>query len=265
MTDATWLYHQKIWIDLTLTFAYLFGVTYLGHVLGRWVKGRPNHRAPPQLAEFVPSTVLGMLALILGFTFSMTITRFEGRRQLVMSESDAIETSYLRLDLLEQPYRSELKGLLRQYLDGRIQYYDLLSSGRDAAAAVEGQVADLQNRIWKGAVAATRETRSPIENSVTLSLNTMFDLRSDRNFALTKTLPPMIYWTILFIAGMGLSTFNFARALRGETGQWQSSILVLMVAFIFILILDIERPTEGTIRITQEAMLDVKAAIERFP
>src|SRR5262249_15797859 len=146
--------------------------------------------------------------------------------------------------------------LIEEYLDSRIEYYE--ASGEAARARIESSTKGIERRIWDTSIEVTRTDRGAIENTNTLQLDTMFDLTSSRNIALSKTLPWLIYLVILVISSAGLATLNFSRGMRRELGQWQPGILIAMVSFVFCLVLDLDRPTTGLIQITQDAMVELR-------
>src|SRR5260370_42210873 len=92
-----------------------------GFHLGRKSEASTPDKAKSQISA-VEDGILGILALLLGFTMFMVGTRFEARKQLVLDEANAIDTSYLRTALLPAPEGSEIASLVRQYIDVRVQY-----------------------------------------------------------------------------------------------------------------------------------------------
>src|SRR5262245_4564869 len=115
---------------------------------------RPGHEAERPGLGAVDGAVFGLLGLLIAFTFSGAATRFEGRRDLIVREANAIGTAYLRLDLLREEARLSLKRKLRRYLEGRLEVYGLLPDIEAAKGALERSSA-LQAEIWADAIAAT--------------------------------------------------------------------------------------------------------------
>src|SRR5216684_3550 len=96
--------------------------------------------------------LLGLLALLLGFTFAMAVSRFDTRKELVLSEANAIGTTYLRARLLEEPYRQELMGLLHAYVDARLAFYEA-GVDRVRLDTANATAAHLQEQLWMVAIA----------------------------------------------------------------------------------------------------------------
>src|SRR5258706_2129221 len=116
----------------------------------------------------VEGAVSAMLGLRLAFTFSGAASRFDARRQLIIEEANDIGTAYLRLDLLPPGAQPELREMFRRYVDLRISVYRKLPSHIAAARLELANGADLQSRIWKQAVAASRAAHSPFTRKLLL-------------------------------------------------------------------------------------------------
>ena len=103
--------------------AILAAVSEAGFRLGRKAQSKTAEKMKSQL-EAIEGGILALLALLLGFTMSMAVTRFEVRKRLVLEEANAIGTSYLRTQLLPAPEGTEIANLLREYVMVRLQYAD---------------------------------------------------------------------------------------------------------------------------------------------
>ena len=117
----------------------------------------------------IQGAVLGMLALLLGFTFSMAVGRYETRRDLVLKEANAIGTTYLRASFLPETHAKAVEDLLRRY-NARLSFDDA-GSNHSKIAAAEDEAARLQRELWKHTVAASKEAPSPMTDSFTNSIS----------------------------------------------------------------------------------------------
>lgn len=252
---SEWVYRADQWVSFWVAFIPLLVFSWVGYRVGARVKN-VDREGRSYLSEYIPATVLGALSLILGFTFSMALTRFEKRRQLTIEEAVAIGTARLRVDTINDRAIVGVPDEMKRYLDARIAYYAAADSVETAQA--DRRTNDSKYRIWDSVVEAGRRKGGVMESVLMSSLTEMFDLAEERNIYLKKTLPPMIYATILFVACLGLAGFNLIRGEKRERGMWQPGILVLSYAFLFSLILDIDRPTAGMIQISQDAMIELR-------
>jgi hypothetical protein len=123
----------------------------------------------------IQAAVLGLLALLLGFTFSMAASRFEARKELVRDETNAIGTTYLRTQFLPEPYKSNAARLLRQYVDTRLELQQF-SHIPESLADINVRTAHLQDQLWSEAVAvADRDPRSVPTGLFIQALNEVID------------------------------------------------------------------------------------------
>jgi len=194
------------------------------------------------------TAVFALLGLLIAFTFSGAALRFDGRRQLVAQEANAIGTAYLRLDLLALDARSALRQRFGQYLDSRLAVYQKLSD-IEAAQHEWARGVALQGEIWTQATAACRAQADPSSCMLLLpALNGMIDITTTRKMS-TMTHPPTIIFVLLFGLGLGCSLVT-GYGMAGSTQRSWIHMIVFaaMTAVTVYVILDIEYPRLGLIR-----------------
>jgi hypothetical protein len=212
----------------------------------------------------VDGAVFALLGLLIAFTFSGASSRFDTRRQLIVEETNDIGTAYLRLDLLPADAQPALRESFRRYLDARIDVYRKLP---DLAAAKEhlAKANELQTQIWRQAVAASRaEGALPAAPVLLLpALNAMIDITTTRTMA-TLMHPPAVVFVMLF----GLALAASLLAGYGMTGSKVRSWLhmlgfALVMAFAVYVILDLEYPRLGLIRVDafDQALVDLRKSM----
>jgi len=172
-------------------FALMLAATELGFRLGSKVQGKTSADTKSQIST-VAAAVLGVLALLLGFTMSMAVSRFDVRKQLLLGEANAINTSLLRAQLLPAPEGPEIASLLRQYVNVRIQYG---TAGNDLARleSLKTQTAHLQKEFWTRAV-AQQDPNEVKAGSLVHSLNEAIDLERARWMALQNHVPESVIY-----------------------------------------------------------------------
>lgn len=154
-----------------------------GFVMGRRTTTDPDARAGGQVGV-VQGAILGLLGLLLAFTFGAAGGRFLERQDLIVQEANAIGTAYLRADLLDEPHKSELRAALQRYTEHRIGVSGRLRKGVDPATLAE--VERLHARIWDAAIAGVTAKSSAIMG-VLLPVNEVIDLHATRLAAGKKT------------------------------------------------------------------------------
>jgi hypothetical protein len=197
----------------------------------------------------VEGAVFGLLGLLIAFTFSGAISRFDSRRELVAQETNAIGTAWLRIDLVPEREQPNLRDLFRRYTDSRIATFRKISEGRrpDADAA---EAARLQNQIWKAAVAACRSADSTTPGMLLLpALNEMIDITTTRAMA-AQIHPPLIVFLMLGILALVsafLAAYGMATAGK-QYGFFHRIAFAAVIAATVYVIVDIEYPRLGLIR-----------------
>lgn len=231
--------------------------------------GLRHRRLDPDTAKAgigtIDAAVFGLLGLIIAFTFSGAATRFDGRRQLIGEETNAIGTAYLRIDLLPLSAQSVIRDDFKNYLDARIGMYRNIPVDLDAAKREFARATDLQKKIWSETVAACRDVCSAATASLVFSsLNAMIDITTTRYVALETHPPAVIFWGlgILLLIGALLAGYEMAEAKRPSRVHMLIFPLILTTA-VFVIV-DMEYPRMGLIRIEKadHLLTDLRATMK---
>jgi hypothetical protein len=227
---------------ITLIVVFLFAGILACLEIGLWL-GRRSAEGPGKFGPLA-GAVFALMGLLLAFTFSGAAARFETKRQLIVSENNAIETAYLRIDLLPLPRQEQQRDSFRQYLDSRLAFYGKLGDS-EAANAEVARFKALQRDIWSRAMAACREECSNAATSLVLSsLNSMIDITTNRMVAL-QTHPPALVFVLLAILPMICSLLaGYDAAGKGRSLVHMLGFAVILTITIYI-ILDYEYPRAG--------------------
>jgi len=195
----------------------------------------------------VDGAIFGLFGLVIAFTFSGAASRFDARRNLIVEEVNAIGTAYLRLDILPVEAQPGLRDSFRRYLDSRIQVYRKYPDAAAVAAELE-DVKRAESQIWTQALAAERNS-APAARLLLPALNQMFDISTKRTMAMNMH-PPTAIYAMLFGLALIASTIAGYGMARAESRAWFHVIgLAAVVAIVAYVILDIEHPRLGFIRI----------------
>jgi hypothetical protein len=230
----------------------------LGRWLGRQRQGKDEEGARAGLGA-VEGAVFTLLGLLIAFTFSGAASRFDGRRQLIVQEANAIGTAWLRLDLLSANAQPELRTLFRQYLDTRLSAYQKMPD-YEAAIAEIGKANAFQVRIWGKAVAACQESPNPAKAQLIPALNEMFDLAATRTTA-ARTHPPAIIFIMLGVLALTSALLAGYGMAGGKARSWIHIFgFALIMATTVYVILDLEFPRLGIIRVDafDQVLVDVR-------
>lgn len=217
-------------------------------------------------ANAVLASMLGLLALLLAFTFSAALQRYDDRSQAVVAEANAIGTTYLRARLLPGGMQDEVQALLRQYLDVRIQ------EGRvNTADTVKREKLLLQTnlmaaQLWVHAERAAKQDAGPVTSGLFIqSLNELIDAYGTRNAALERHVPEIVLFLMFVTIVMTTATLGYASGIAGHRVTLAAFALVVLIALVVYLIIDLDRPRRGLIHVNQESMLNLQQAIGSVP
>jgi hypothetical protein len=240
------------WVFLALTLT----ATEVGFRLGRRFEARTPENIKSQIFT-VEAGILGILALLLGFTMSMAVSRFEIRKQLVLGEADAIGTSSLRAQLLPAPAGPEISSLLRQYVNVRVQYG---AAGNDLARLedLNKQTARLQTEFWTRAAAYAQQDPNPVRVGLLLqSLNQAIDLGEARWMAFQNHVPESVIYVNAAVGLLSAMLVGYSFGVNGRRNIFSVCMLAVSITLVLAVIIDLDRPRSGYIRVSQQPMIDL--------
>jgi hypothetical protein len=247
-------------LDPLLICLVLMGVLLAAVEIGFWEKGRV--RGGSDSIErtdiaLILGAVLTLLALMLGFTYAMSESRFETRRQLVVDEANAIGTTYLRAKALPEPRSSEIQELLRQYVGLRVKIVNIADATPEKIREVDNLTKQLHSSIWLHAAALARESPNPIVSVFLQSVNEMIDLHTKRLAAFRNRVPFSIYLVLFIVSAITLCLVGYYFGTGRQKRRILSAMLALLVATVMWLILDLDHPARGLIKTSQQSLIDL--------
>jgi hypothetical protein len=239
-----------------LFFALMLMATEVGFRLGRQLETRTPENIKSQIST-VEAAILGILALLLGFTISMAVSRFEIRKQLVLEEADAIGTSSLRAQLLPAPAGPEIESLLRQYVNIRVQYG---TAGNDLARLedLNRQTARLQTEFWTRTATYAQQDPNPVRVGLLLqSLNKAIDLAEARWMAFQNHVPESVIYVNAAVSLLSAILVGYSFGVNGRRNIFSMFMLSVSITLVLAVIIDLDRPRSGYIRVSQQPMVDL--------
>ncbi len=253
--DIGFLDSLPIVLVYLFTFLLLFGCTELGYQIGKqWSQKRP---LPKEGSSALVGVTLGLLAFLLAFVVGMASNRFDNRKELVMNDANTAETTYLRTTFLPEPYRTQARELLKEYVDLQ------LTSQIDSAAILEAdaQGSAILAALW--AIAGTVGAEHPDSEVIALfveAVNETINVDSQRIFTIEHTRMPLtVMIGIYVIAALSLTLLGFSNGLHGSRSIFPLLISVLVFTVVLLLIVDFDRPREGLLQVNEQPLLDLQA------
>jgi len=244
-------------------FLFLFSIAELAFLYGRYVsKRKASAENLSSQASAVAGTLLGLLALLLGFAFAMAIGRFDARKASLLQEVNDIQTAYLRADLLPKESGNAIKVLFADYTLLRLNHYKSGTQAAEMKSNLDETIA-IQQKIWNETVPVYNIPDIAISkiNMFTNSINTVFSDQTNRTITRNNHVPEAILWLLIFVATMALCTNAYALGLKNTVIFLPRIVLILAICSVLSIILDLDRPIRGLVQISQHDMLDLHHAI----
>jgi len=245
----------------------LFLGMLLALVVGRAVGGRrirEDGEGARAGVGAVEGAVFGLMGLLIAFTFSGAAARFDARRELIVTETNAIGTAWLRIDLLPASAQPAIRHGFRDYLDSRVAMYRSFSDPVAAKQDFEKSTR-LQGEIWALAVAACREPGMQQATMLMLpALNEMIDITTTRAMSTELHPPRAIFWMLFGITLIASLLAGFGMG-GGRSPSWLHMIgFAAVMAISAYVILDIEYPRHGLIRVDRfdRTLVDLRATMD---
>jgi hypothetical protein len=241
-----------------------FAVTLLVVLLsvegGLRLGDRRRKRAEPEKEGPVSAVVgatLGLLGLLLAFTFNMAASRFDLRRQTLLEEVNAIGTTYLRAGLLPEPHRTEVRQLLREYVDVRLE--GIQQQNVEAIRRSE----ELHGQLWAQAVAVAEKAPGSIMAGLFIqALNEVIDLHSKRVMVSLRNRIPGPIWAVLYgVAFLCMSAMGYHTGLAESRRSLALLTVCLAFTVVMFVIADLDRPQKGLLKVSQQGMIELRSSM----
>ena len=254
------LYTYSLGAIFLVGLAIILAASEIGWQLG----SRGGSRAGGNVST-LESAMLGLLALIIGFTFAMALSRFEARRVAVLNEANAIGTTALRARLLPEPYRTDILKLLKEYVQIRVDIVQCDHSLAELRTIVDRSNV-IQGALWQQAKAMVAKDNSMVPTGLFIqTLNEMIDDQEKRLAAFRNRVPNVVLVGLFGIAAIAGGFAGYASGLDPKRNRMPVYIVGFLVSAVILLIFDLDRPSSGFITNDQQSMVDVAASIGAFP
>lgn len=227
-------------------------VIELAYRLGRRLR-KPADEAAKTHITALQTALLGLLALLLGFTFAMSVTRFETRKNLVLEEANAIGNAYWRSQLIPVEHRPAVAKMLHEYASASLDYH-LADQDSPRFAAANATARRIERQI-RAAVAARAENPPTISTIMFIqAINEMAQINEKRRVALENHVPEPVYYLLFIVAAGSMAYIAYGTGLHGRRRPVSTGMFAALIALVLTFILDIDQPSGGLIEVGQESM-----------
>lgn len=208
------------------------------------------------------ASLIGVLALLLGFTFSLSLQRFDNRSEVVVEEANAIGTAYLRSQLLPASVRGAVQKLLREYLDLRVQASTIPLIEENERGPLLEKSTRIQWVLWGYARKAAEQEPNPATTGLFIqSLNELIDIYGRRDATLARHVPEVVLWLLFVTFLMAGVTVGYSSGVANHRASFVTYVMIALISVLVFIILDLDRPRRGLIRVNQESLFNLQATI----
>ncbi len=263
MLDLINLYnHNSLGIALLL-FTLILVANEAGFRYARHVRRESDEGIKSQ-TNAIQAGMLGLLALLLGFTFTMALQRFDSRGAAVIEESNALGTAYLRAGLLPESQAQEIKSQFSRYVELRVLSGSVNMTDLASRTANHDQTIKLQGQLWQLALKAAQEDPRPTTSGLFIqSLNEVIDAYGNRQAALQKHVPEVVLMLLFAIFIISGSVLGYASGLGGGRPWLATLAMTGLITLVIFIVIDLDRPRRGLIQVDQSSMIDLKVMMKK--
>jgi hypothetical protein len=221
----------------------------------RWRKLSDNVRSDFGVIE---AATLTLLSVLIGFSFSMALDRYDQRKNCEEAEANAIGTEYLRFGLLPAAEVAGGRALLLNYLDQRVLFYT--SRDEPQIRQINARTAKLQDELWSAVQAAAAARPDPVVALAIAGLNDVLNSQGYTQAAWWNRIP-LSAWGLMLVIAIFCNVLIGYSARRPDSERILILVLPLVVSFAFFLIADIESPRGGLIRVHPQNLLSLSQSL----
>ena len=227
-----------------------------GYRLGHWWQSKtPDEKEGP--TAMIVGSLLGLLGFLLAITMGMASDRFDTRRGLVLAEANSVGTTYLRAGYLPEPASSRSQDLLREYVSLRIASDDVEEVRAQLSRSVE-----IHNELWSIAEDLARSAPSDVIALYIESLNETIDLHQTRmTSGLYARVPATVVFLLLLGSTLTLGMMGYNSGLTRRRAPVTAVVLIVILGAVTTLIVDLDRPREGLLTVSQQPMIDLQEQV----
>lgn len=224
------------------------------------------HESKRAQVNTIVGSLLGVLALLLGFTFSLALQRYDSRSEAVIHEANAIGTAILRARLLPEEFRVEGGRLLREYLRARVLAGAVSLDRQQERDALLVESARLREALWTFGVGVAAREPHPVTTGLFLqAVNELIDSYGTRDGALNRHVPEVVLFLLFGTFLLAACLVGYSAGVSGHRASFATYVLMVLIVCLVFIIIDLDRPRRGLIEVSQQSLVDLWDSEQRTP
>lgn len=252
-------------IDTIYIAAGLLVLMLIAMVIGYLIGDRRKRNASEEFRSqttAVQGSLLGLLALLLGFTFSLALSRHDDRSVAIVDEANAIGTAWLRIDYLPQAVQQEVRTDLRRYLRLRVEAGDVTADQKQRRSRLVANAESAFEELWQAAAQATQDPGGPAAVAFAASLNDMIDALASRDAKIERHVPEVVLMMMFLTFILSGAMLGYSSGIAGTKPATPVYLMLILIVLLVFMIVDLDRPRRGLIEVDQSPMRDLLIAVK---
>ncbi|MEB8387123.1 hypothetical protein OO012_07785 [Rhodobacteraceae bacterium KMM 6894] len=209
----------------------------------------------------VQGSLLGLLALLLGFTFSLGLSRHDSRATAVVEEANAIGTAWLRADFLPEDARKQAKTDMKRYLRLRVEAGEVSADQIQRRDRLVANAQSAFDDLWAAAALHAQAPGGPAAVAYAASLNDMIDALGSRDAAIERHVPEIVIMMLFATFLLSGAMLGYASGIAGAMPAAPVYLMMALIVILVFMIIDLDRPRRGLIEVDQSPMVDLLESI----
>lgn len=253
-----YLYEHNSILIVSVLFVLILLAQEVGYRIGRHHQRNTDKDVKAQTSTIQAGT-LGLLALILGFAFNISLQSYNARTKAVITEANAIATALMRSHLLPAPYDSLTRQQLQQYIDLRLALSNTNYAMVQEQEALADETESTQRNIWEAAVKAARIDPNTVTTGYFITaLNQLVIAHNERNALLAMHVPEVIFYLLFIVFIMSGALIGYGSGLGQKRNTLPSAFLSFMICLVVFIIIDLDRPMRGIVKVDKYSLERLK-------
>ena len=250
-------------MPVTLPPLLVFALSFLAMTLAAWIGALLRRRFPVQAEVrddfgIILAATLTLLGLVIGFSFSMALSRYDQRKNYEEAEANAIGTAYVRADLLPAADAANIRALLLRYLDQRLLFY--ATRDDQQLQQIEVQTGKLEAEMWAAVRAPALAEPTPVATLVVAGMNDVLNSQGYTQAAWRNRIP-LEAWILVMVIAVAANALLGLGARTAQVASLLFLVLPLVVAIALFLVADIDTPRRGVIRVVPQSLLSLSQSL----
>jgi len=255
------LYSQPEWLIGLATLVLLILSVEIGYKIGLKIKVELSEPMRTQIST-IQTAILTIFTFLLGFTFAMSLSRFDLRKQMVVKESNAIGTAALRSQLLPENQRLKMVELFKEYIKVEFSITSRANISLKENTELNNDAKRIQNLMWLEAFNATENNPLSVPAGLfATSINQLIDVKTERDIAIANHVPEIVLLGLLLFALLAIGILGYGNGLAATHARYPAAILCIVITLSIILIIDLDRPNRGLTKVSQDSMIELMDVI----